>query len=304
MPIKRKRKKIIVSKLGPLSVNHNFKNTHYNHVYSSHLNAQDIIIKLKKRSAPNFPTTSEAAALRLLNRRGLGPKFIGIDFKKSILIREKIKGRIPKKKSNRAIMLIAEEFSRIHQIKLSKFGRPFNRQRGNIQDFFKSEKKFLFNFINKLEPNNIETIKLLRFFIQLDKETKLIFNGKNISFSLLNLDLNINNVVIKNKQAHFFDWNTAKAGDPAMDIARFFTLNQLTKTEQTLFYKKYFKENPDLEFIKRVNIYLPFFNIGQAAEAIFYITYLKKRHQKQFNNQSIADFKQVKEYSFKELNLT
>jgi len=277
--------------------------THYNVVYSGKVKNKNVVVKQKQRTSPDYTTRSETAAIRLLNRHGMGPRFIGIDYNRMILVREKVGGAVHLKKSKKLITLIAKELCKIHKIKLVKYGRPFQRKKGSLQSFFVSEKRHLKDFFKHVDFGNKDVAKLWQQFLKIDKQTQAMFANTSVPFSLLNLDVVVNNVAVKNGRAHFFDWNAAKAGDPAMDISRLFVLNNFSSKEQRLFFEKYGKQINDPFLIQRVSVYNPFFQIGQAVEAIYLISLLKRRHQRYFNGQTIESLTEIKNTALKELNL-
>lgn len=57
-------------------------------------------------------------------------------------------------------------------------------------------------------------------------------------------DIHLGNLVEHHAQLYLIDWEYAAISDPALDLALFLSANDLTDTEQTVFFERYFAKFP------------------------------------------------------------
>lgn len=161
---------------------------------------------------------------------------------------------------HRNISGIAKILSKLHTQSLNRFGRIRNRHKGNYYDYFIHQAKGSSSSINSLLTHNNTSVKKLYSFLSdaisnAENEIEPIREqlSKISKFSLLHLDMSKSNLLQGKRTIYLVDWGSSRVGDPAHEIANFFLLNNLTKSEEHLFLLSYGKAT--LDFQKRIQLF-------------------------------------------------
>ncbi|HUT22033.1 MAG TPA: aminoglycoside phosphotransferase family protein [Candidatus Bipolaricaulota bacterium] len=208
----------------------------------------------------------ENAALRLLRKHKSKqvPRNLGYLHSEIILFEEKIKGKHIVDFDELAICQLAETLAKIHNIKLSSYGKLIEpRLKGTQKDYLMAEISKLRESLST-SSGKPELLKLIEQAI--DKFENAATSSpeafKKRVFTLIHFDLNRNNILKSNdnNKIIIIDWEQAAAGDNAMDIAKMFLKLNFTEKQKMQFieeYGKWFDKN-DNSFQARLGVYEPF----------------------------------------------
>lgn len=112
-------------------------------------------------------------------------------------------------------------------------------------------------YIDLLKNKDIffEYKKEIPNLLSLFKKIKIFLND-NISTCPCHNDLVPENILLNDQSIYFIDWEYSGMNDPLFDIAAFLLESQLTKTQQELFLKYYFKSNNiDKTKLQKIELY-------------------------------------------------
>jgi thiamine kinase-like enzyme len=208
----------------------------------------------------------ENAALRLLHKHKSTqvPHNLGYLHSETILFEEKIKGKHIVKFDELVICQLAETLAKIHNIKLSSYGKLIEpRIKGTQKDYLMTE-------IGKLREalsTSSEKPELLKLIEQaINKFENAATSSpeafKKRVFTLIHFDLNRNNIFQSddNDKIIIIDWEQAAAGDNAMDIAKMFLKLNFTEKQKKKFIEEYGKwfDKKDTSLQARLDVYAQF----------------------------------------------
>jgi len=217
-----------------------------------------IIKKIPKVSRRELQT--EYVIMRLFQNKPYKLKY-SYNYKMGKLIKEKVLGKKISSLSTINLKNIANTLQILHTHKYHKFGRiaidGFPRQKGNFKSAIIYYTELLKHNLDKvnLSNNQLDLIKQKIKLVVSKMDKYSSFN--NTEFSLIHRDLHKGNILINNGKISLIDWGSAATWDPALDIALFFTKNNIAQNKQNLFLKEYIKDNKDHEIIDRVRLYIP-----------------------------------------------
>ncbi|MFH0714711.1 MAG: phosphotransferase [Candidatus Diapherotrites archaeon] len=224
---------------------------------------KNIVLK-KKLLKKSYPQNTEKVVLRYLGMRNtkIQPRLLAVS--PVAEIQQKVGGNFFSRKDEK-IMAFAKSLKELHSFKFEKFGtfgKGLPRKRGNIKDFFghwhSAYTKYtascvdIFNTAKNCSFTNVWLPKIQKV---IRTQPKIIgpylTKGDN---SIIHQDLHKENILTRGRIAKLVDWDSAKVGDPALDIANFLNKNNLSAKQQSLFYKEYGIQKNHF-FKKRVESY-------------------------------------------------
>lgn len=240
-----------------------------NVVYLCQTDNKSYIIKLNLSKNEDFK--NEYTVLKFLEKKNLNisPKayFEWIFENKTYIIQDFVEGTsLEKKLNNNQIVLMADFYSTIHNIKFKKNWKLPNPDKINYS--LKSWIEYAEAIYSQTTPKDIGKKIYDKYKDLLEKsksiitKTDLIFR-KEKQFSLRHGDANPNNFILVKNKIIAIDRVWWSVDHPAKEIADFFNKANLTESWINLFYKHYINSNKFFKY--KVDIHLVRSYISTAA---------------------------------------
>lgn len=191
-----------------------------------------VIRVFKNLDSVNISRTFEFKVQSKAYKKHIAPKTIFIN--KNFMIYEFVNGAHKSTLNKKDIKRLALAVKKIHQIKLKSKKYDFLKDFNSYKDILKDEDSK--EILLKLEKNILKV-----------KEFKE-------DLALVHHDLNIKNILFNHKKIKIIDWEYAGTNDIFFDIATICIEFNLSKKDEKIFLKKYFKTIP-IYTKKKLKIY-------------------------------------------------
>ncbi len=248
----------------------------------------------------------ENTALRLLRMQEWAgaPKVFGYLNSAGVLIEEKIDGEKIEIFDEHCIRLLARALSKIHSIRLNKYGKPLSHRKSGSQADNLSEnineltKKIGTNTTTSTDPTITDILKKALNKIKIESQEKNK-HFQDANFTLVHFDLNKNNILLKKHtdEIIIIDWEQASAGDNAMDIAKMFLKLNFNQQQKECFLNEY--RSNDTHLAERIKVYETIVLINSL---LWRLTVLKNQPPQTTGPSEKEFYERVKNNFDKELN--
>lgn len=164
--------------------------------------------------------------------------------------------------STAQIKKLAYEVARIHSITAHKFSADYATpplRKGTYYDYAKTFtdikvfNKFRQYSCHITKPEHRKIIDAGLHFLKDELKNKKLF--RRTTFSLLHTDIGTYNLIWKQNESFFIDWDDKMYGDPASEIGYIFAINNASSKFRKVFLTEYQKHIWDVHFQERIKFY-------------------------------------------------
>ena len=221
-------------------------------IYLASVNDKKFVFRISFREELEFALKKEFEILKKLPL-GFGPKpFIFDNFKKiipnSFMIQSFVSGEKIKNWTKDLLIIHAKQLALLHSKNISE-------KKENLYDVFIRRADFSKNN----QPEVVEYDKLIEgIFIKLKNlfsNNKQIFEKQKHSY-LIHADLHDDNILIENNKLHYVDWEEARYGDNALDVATLLWFLELDDDKYKTYLNTYLDNFKDEDLEKRMILWL------------------------------------------------
>lgn len=177
-----------------------------------------------------------------------GPKLIISSNKFNFCVERFIGGRHPAK-TKKDIEMIAKNLKKLHNYEIKR-----NTDMSTDIINFKRLNLILANIRNNKNKQYVQLARNIKCFLKNRKMFEYFLRYANSQLSIIHGDLKYANILIKNNEAIFIDWDKIAYGDPAKDVAYLFVHDGFNNNQRNLFLNEY--GSSGRFFQERVTVYI------------------------------------------------
>lgn len=221
-------------------------------IYLALVNGKKFVFRISFREELESALKKEFEILKKLPS-GLGPKpFIFDNSEKiipnSFMIQSFVSGKKIKKWTKDLLRTHAKQLALLHS-------KNITEKRENLYDVFIKRA----NFSKNNQPEVVKDDKLIEdVFIRLNElfsNNKQIFEKHKHSY-LIHADLHDDNVLFEDDKLHYVDWEEARYGDNALDVATLLWFIELDDDNYKTYLNTYLDNFKDEDLEKRMTLWL------------------------------------------------
>ncbi len=221
-------------------------------IYLAQIKNKKFIFRISFRPELESKLKKEFKILKKIPKQ-IGPEPLIFDNSKKLIpnafmIQTFVSGKTIKNWTDELLVNHAKLLTKLHS-------KKSNKKTKSPYDFFIKRISFTKNNQPEVIKNDelIEkiSIKLKTIFLK----NKNIFDKKKNSV-LIHGDLHNNNILVKNKQIKYVDWEEAQFGDNALDVATIIWFTDLELKKYKIYLNTYLKNLKDVNLEKRMILWL------------------------------------------------
>jgi thiamine kinase-like enzyme len=221
-------------------------------IYLASVGGKLFVFRISFRRELESALKKEFEILKKLSS-GLGPKpFIFDNSKKiipnSFMIQSFISGKKIKKWTKDLLRIHAKQLALLHS-------KNITEKKENLYDVFIKRA----NFSKNNQPEVVKDDKLIKeVFVRLNKifsKNKQILENQKHSY-LIHADLHDDNILVKDNKLHYVDWEEARYGDNALDVASLLWFIKLDDEKYKTYLNTYLENLKDEDLEKRMILWL------------------------------------------------
>jgi len=232
-------------------------------------NKYPVVLRIADNNRRPDSLTNEKYYIDILKDTNICPRVLfyernGIN-NKPVLVSEFIEGSHIKFKdlSTEQIKVLATKIASIHSNHKTSFSTgnaQLPSENGTLKDYAQKTIKDRIDYPYKIYKVAVDHDKelinkacsMLQDLLRQDSEV----SWSNNTFSLCHGDIGWGNVIWNNSSPYFIDWDDARFGDPADDLAYIFAINDLDEDFQKTFLQAYIEESNDKSVTPRLKAYI------------------------------------------------
>lgn len=221
-------------------------------IYLASVNGKKFVFRISFREELESALKREFEILKKLPS-GFGPKPLIFDDSKKIIPNSfMIQSYVSGKKVN----IWTKNLLSIHATQLALLhSKNITEKRENLYDVFIKRA----NFSKNNQPEVVKNDKLIEdVFIRLNElfsDNKQIFEKQKHSY-LIHADLHDDNILVENNKLHYVDWEEARYGDNALDVATLLWFIELDDNNYKTYVNTYLDNFKDKDLEKRMILWL------------------------------------------------
>ncbi len=221
-------------------------------IYLASVNGKKFVFRISFREELESALKKEFEILKKLPS-GFGPKpFVFDESKKiipnSFMIQSYVSGKKIKKWTKDLLRIHARQLAFLHS-------KNITEKKENLYDVFIKR----VNFSKNNQPEVVEDDKLIEdVFIRLNElfsNNKQIFEKQKHSY-LIHADLHDDNILVEDDKLHYVDWEEARYGDNALDVATLLWFIKLDADSYKTYLNTYLDNLKDEDLKKRMFLWL------------------------------------------------
>ena len=221
-------------------------------IYLASVNDKKFVFRISFREELESALKKEFEILKKLPS-GFGPKpFVFDESKKiipnSFMIQSFVSGKKIKKWTKHLLRIHAKQLAFLHS-------KNITEKKENLYDVFIKRA----NFSKNNQPEVVEDDKLIEdIFIRLNElfsNNKQIFEKQKHSY-LIHADLHDDNILVEDDKLYYIDWEEARYGDNALDVATLLWFIKLDDDNYKTYLNTYLDSLKDEDLEKRMFLWL------------------------------------------------